>query len=211
MDRKAIAGSWLLVPVLFVMQVVANSGHAQCDSTGAVMEQAGEQTVATASASANLLKRDGSLRREAERMLSEAARRLDDVATCAPSCKAVTPTTIRFSAVPKVFLSDYPDRTRCEQHLSRTKLSPLLYSDRRFSSIEQVSSWFGDLSQGKGTDGADLYRRCDGSCSPQFTLAIERAESGYQVNASIVCGHARDKSDNNYDLSYRFLWQCRAK
>ena len=90
-----------------------------------------------------------------------------------------------------------------------TTKNPIEYRKTNFASIEAINTWFSDFSQGKGKDGENLYQRCDGLCSPQYTTIIEEKERGsYDVHAQVVCGPARDKNDNNYNLELFLRWTC---
>jgi hypothetical protein len=67
----------------------------------------------------------------------------------------------------------------------------------------------GLFTRGKGDDGEELYRLCDGQCSPHYLWVISRDADRLVVDAEVTCGHARDRDDNRYDLSYGLRWVCR--
>ena len=92
--------------------------------------------------------------------------------------------------------------------MKATSKAPLAFPEQRFGSPEQISSWFGDFSQGKGEEGKALYRQCDGSCSPSYTTSITKKDDAFVLLAKVVCGHARDKEDNLYELGYAYRWRC---
>jgi len=105
------------------------------------------------------------------------------------------------SSLPKIFLSEYDDKTYCQSKLSETKKSPYIYNAGSFSSVEDLNDWIKDFSQGSGKDGKDLYAKCDKSCSPQYTYKIKKSgEDNLTLNAEVICGDARDKNDNMYVL-----------
>ncbi len=170
---------------------------------------------ATASAGSwgNLRNNPGSLRFESSRLLTAATKSQPSSPpsdlTCPPGCSAPKRPEVIFRSVPQKFLSDYSDREHCEQLRSATERAPLTYKNRKFPDADGLNSWFGDFSQGKGTDGSDLYSKCDGACSPQYTCEIRRSsDQSLIVDASVLCGPARDKSDNNYRLTVAYRWAC---
>lgn len=158
---------------------------------------------ATAGLWDNLRQNPGSIRVETRLLLEEAV---------AARSKHPPGSSIAFSSVPAKFKTDYGEKADCEAMLEKTTKEPIVYADRQFADLEQLSEWFAELSQGKGDDGKDLYRRCPGSCSPQYRSVISVPEAGsgapYRITASIVCGHARDKDDNKYQLGAALRWGC---
>ncbi|MBL7662298.1 hypothetical protein JNK13_06050 [bacterium] len=76
------------------------------------------------------------------------------------------------------------------------------------NNIDQLCSWFGDFSQGKGTDGEKLMQDCPGDCSPQYYVALEDRASSLEATCQIVCGHARDRDDGIYNLKSAVIWNC---
>ena len=83
----------------------------------------------------------------------------------------------------------------------------------RSSSSAEFASLFNEFSQGKGKEGKELYRKCPGSCSPQYdnNLEIDRGSNAMKVTASVVCGHARDKDDNTFMLVAMLKTECPPK
>ena len=110
-------------------------------------------------------------------------------------------------------MSDSNDKEYCKDLEKQTSKSPLSYSNSGLHSIEDLNKWIGDLSQGKGMNGGDLYKKCDRSCSPRYEYLITRnkGDTGHTVNASVICGSPRDKSNNNYMLDAFFRWSCESK
>lgn len=169
-----------------------------------------KSTEAGAGTWANLRNHQGSLRFESSALFQTALAGLSKQSPpsnlCAPGCtpKAV----IRFTSVPKKFLADYSEKPKCERRESETKIRPLLYTGLSFDSIDAFNSWYSDFSQGKGKEGEDLYTKCDGSCSPQYSTILKKDGDKIRADASVVCGPARDKDDNLYRLEVGYLWSC---
>ena len=130
---------------------------------------------------------------------------------CPPNCQAAAKAKLVFRSIPKVFLSDYGEKAKCNELLEKTRATPLTYHDKFFADIAKFNEWFGQFSQGKGSEGSDLYHRCDGACSPQYRSILDILKTGYQPLVEVVCGPARDKSNNLYRLTTAALWQCLAR
>ena len=173
-----------------------------------------ESKIATADSWPNLMKREGSISFESERMLKKIETSLSSATppqlSCPASCKISAKPKIIFSSIPNAYLSDYSDKQRCDTLFQQTKASPLLFSGKSFDSLDKFNSWSSDFSQGKGSEGSALYRKCDGSCSPQYYYYLSVAGQAKAVEASVLCGPARDKSDNKYRLAIGYRWECEA-
>lgn len=76
--------------------------------------------------------------------------------------------------------------------------------------MEDLNDWIKELSTGDGQQGEDLYTKCDKSCSPRYQYVVHRKDDPniYEVVASVTCGEARDKDENNYSLQSFFRWNC---
>lgn len=127
---------------------------------------------------------------------------------CPASCKLRPLSVIALSTVPIKFLTEYKDREKCEKLLKITQTEPFQYADRVFNNMEEFYDWYNDFSQGEGPDGEDLYKRCDGLCSPQYLSRIEKQGENLVVTSDVVCGPARDKGDDTYQINSNFLWVC---
>jgi hypothetical protein len=152
-----------------------------------------QSTEASAGSWANLRNNPGSLRFESARLLKEG----DAILT--------TNTVEKNSALilessPKKFLSDYDEFNYCQEKLKTSAQSPIKFAPPAFTTMEDLSNWFSDFSQGSGKEGKELYAICDKSCSPQYSLKIEKKDGKLIVAASAICGHARDKDDDMYKL-----------
>jgi hypothetical protein len=134
--------------------------------------------------------------------------------TCPEGCGMAPEPEILFSASPQSFVPDHPDFERCNQRLEATTKDPIAYPNRSFESFKDLSDAFLDIAKGSGPDGEDLYERCDGDCSPRYSLYIsahKRAhteEEQYRSDILILCGPPRDKEENLYNLSTQLIWKC---
>jgi len=111
---------------------------------------------------------------------------------------------------PNKFLSDYSDKEYCEKKKQETLSNKLVFTSPELTSTDDLNSWIGDFSQGKGDAGGDLYSKCDKTCSPSYEYEITYStnlnmkagtNNRYKVKALVVCGEARDKDDNQYSLT----------
>jgi hypothetical protein len=118
---------------------------------------------------------------------------------------------IVFQSIPNNFLTNYDQHEKCETLQDETEENPLTYNDKEFDTMQALESWFSNFSQGKGEDGKNLYKKCSGECSPQYKNIISKNDNKYTLNATVICGQARDKKDDNYEISYSYRWVCQDK
>lgn len=176
-----------------------------------------ERASATASSGANLRQSPESLRAQLSRLLGNAREQVAEAkppsgTACSPSCRVVgQPARIVVSVVPNKFLRDYADAQKCEKLLKQTSSRPLRFGPHRAQSEKELTAWLSDVSRGNGQDGALLYEKCSGKCSPRYFMDVTQNHSGFVANLDVVCGPARDKADNTYAISSGYRWACRAK
>ncbi len=176
-----------------------------------------ERVSATANSAANLRKSPESLRAQLSRLLGNAQEQVAEAKppsgeACSPSCRVVEqPARIVVSVVPNKFLSSYADAQKCEELLQQTSNHPLRFGPRRAGSEKELTAWLSDVSRGNGQDGALLYDKCSGKCSPRYFMDVAQDGDGFVANLNVVCGPARDKTDNTYAVSSGYRWGCRAK
>lgn len=168
-------------------------------------------TLASAGFFDNLRNSGDSIRFHMDELLSksetQATHQVQPPSACAQSC--VRPVVVVvFSSVPNMTLSAYKDSPICHKLLEETTKQPIVYRNRTFDTQEDAKEWYNDLTQGVGPDGEDLYRRCPGRCSPAYSSLIYRLNNKLVVTTSIICGHARDKEDNQYRLTSSLRWMC---
>lgn len=202
----------LIVALLFHMNF---AGAEEADKCSSIEKDVSvESTLATAAFLANEENRPGSIRYESDSLMDKAEQGASNAVKpeglCPAGCELNTEPVVVFKAVPHKFLTGYSDYDKCQKLLEETEKSPFNYNEQ-FNSITDVENWFSDFSRGKGPDGQDLYKRCSGQCSPQYEFFIKNDSGKLTLNADVVCGHARDKSDDKYSMSYSYRWTCQSK
>lgn len=127
--------------------------------------------------------------------------------SCEAPCESKAVPQIIFTSVPSSFRSGYSDEKECNRLAEQTKKSPLTFGTKSFGSMNELSEWISQFSQGKGAEGEQLYKQCPGSCSPQFHYEI-RTGGGVDVTPAVICGAARDKDENLYSIAVSVELQC---
>ncbi len=204
----------ILLSLLFFLPLSADGEEngfpvGSCSSESKQVE-VGER-LASASTYANYWKKEGSVSFETEGLFQKAEDQYPEISKpegiCPEQCGASTPLFL-FESIPNKRKESYEEYEKCAALLKDTEQDPIVYERRTFATRDEAIEWYQDLTRGKGDDGEDLYDRCDGSCSPAYeTIATKEGES-VVVSSRIVCGHARDKSDNQYLLRASFVWVC---
>ena len=168
-------------------------------------------TLASAGFFANLRNAEHSVRYVMDELLQESevsAKRLKVAENdCARACADSTVAVV-FSSAPHMTIPEYDDRTQCEELFAKTRRQPIEFLNRSFDEKEQVEDWYKDLTQGDGDDGESLYEQCPGRCSPRYSSLIFKSGDKFVISTSVVCGHARDKDDDQYVLSAGLRWIC---
>ncbi|MDR2337409.1 MAG: hypothetical protein LBE20_02025 [Deltaproteobacteria bacterium] len=155
------------------------------------------QVTATASITSNLWNSENSIKFKSNQLLTEALAKVGQE-------KA----TIIFTSIPTTFLEGKTDAAgvSCATRFTETSKTPLSYTNKTFYNNSALLDWISDFSQGNGQEGKDLYKRCSGDCSPQYEYHILQTEAnGYSLTAQVVCGKARNKSDDLYYLTTYIL------
>lgn len=174
-----------------------------------------ERVIASAAIFANWREKPGSIRFESSAIFNAAK---DQVASlkapdysCPPGCAPKSHPSVVFRSAPRRALVDYSDAVYCNQLEKITTRQPLRFSNTQLHSIDELNKWIGDLSRGKSVEGKALYEKCDASCSPryEYLITLNDGESlVYTVTADIVCGAARHRADNQYNLDSFFRFGC---
>jgi len=180
------------------------------------IDVARDKGIASASSSANLLKSADSISAQASLLLRKAQEQLGkakppESKACSANCSVSQPPHIMLSVVPNAFLKKYADAEKCEGLLKQTSSRPYKFGPHRARSEKELTAWLSDVSRGKGRDGTALYAKCDGRCSPRYFMDVARDGDGFVANLEVVCGPARDKTDNRYDISSGYRWACQRK
>jgi hypothetical protein len=174
-----------------------------CLALGLTMVQASDKiqidkVTASAGITSNLWNSENSIKFKSKQLLAKALARAGD------SNNAV----VVFTSVPTTFLEGKTDSAgiACETRLAETTKTPIIFSNRIFANDSALLDWISDFSQGDGKEGNDLYKRCSGDCSPQYEYHISKTEEGsYNLTARVICGKARNKSDDLYYLTTYML------
>ncbi len=191
----------------------AQSSPADTTEKCAPAQQQVGNTTASANFFSNVAKRPGSLAFESQALLKKAkAMAATAEPSCAEGCRSQGSAKIVLRTTPNKYLGEYDDFAHCKALLEQTTAKAIQYQGMSFESSDEFNEWYQDFTSGKGKEGEDLYSRCDLSCSPQYTSTISERPSGELLaSTSVICGHARDKSENNYRLTAELHWLCAEK
>lgn len=202
----------LFFAALLLLNTAGAKGSDTCSDTEKDVAEASTQ--GTASLFANEGNKPGSVRYESGAILQKAEAGMPHAVKpadfCPAGCEIRPAPVIIFEAVPQRFLTSYSDYNKCQKLLEQTQKDPFEYN-KQFDTMSQVQDWFSNFSRGKGADGQDMYKKCSGQCSPQYDFFITNDGEKLALDAEVVCGHARDKSNNMYDISYSYKWICQEK
>lgn len=216
MHKLRASNNYLYITFLlaFLVSVDIAFGQDANKCASAVKTVKMESTQATASFFANEGNKPGSIRYESGAILEKADSGLASAekpdGLCPAGCTLPDKPVIVFRAIPQKFLTDYSGSAQCQKLLEQTEKTPFEYN-KDFGSMSEVENWFSDFSRGKGTDGQDMYNKCSGQCSPQYEFFIADTNGKLALDADVVCGHARDKNNNMYDISYSYKWRCQGQ
>jgi hypothetical protein len=130
--------------------------------------------------------------------------------SCPQGCVRSSTSSIEFVARPSEFNKEHEENEKCLRYFIQTTGRPLTWLRAPFGDFDEFSKRFSDFSQGSGAAGEELYRKCDGACSPQYRILISQAPSGsgYLADVYVVCGQPRDKDDDMYALETSLVWAC---
>ena len=208
--RNGLLFFLVLLVVLALAGSITSAEEDQCRTTYRDIVVRSE--LASASVWLNAFRRKKSVKRVSTSMFKEAQEReavvVPPLDLCGSECGEPGLVGTIFRSVPNVYRESYPDRSYCEELLHKTKSEPLRFTKVLGSDVEDVVDWIASFSRGSGKEGKVLYRQCDRSCSPQYEYMIRADQQQMVVEASVVCGHARDKRDTQYELRYGFRWKC---
>ena len=173
-----------------------------------------ELPLATATGSVSIIKNmaedPSSIRAIAGRLLASALHSEATVGnkTCDTACLARQKSEIVYRVAPTAYLAADLQRAECRKFESETSAHPLIFNQREFHSVDELNEWIMAFSQGRGADGRLLYERCSSNCSPRYTFLIAEQNSSYAVRTEVLCGLARDKSKDAYQVSTAVRRTC---
>ena len=127
---------------------------------------------------------------------------------CEPDCPPNATSEVVYRVTPIEFLAPERQHDVCLRFESETTAEPLRFEEKRFDTVEDLNTWIMDFSQGKGDEGKKLYAQCSSNCSPRYTFLIAQHNAQYQVRTEVLCGLARDKSNNQYRITTALRWTC---
>ena len=205
----------------FALSMVGNLSHtshaapASTNCSNIRYEHPVDSRNASAAVWANLRNKPGSVRFESNQIFLTAEAQAHTVrppaTLCPAGCSKHRSGEFVFRSKPSAVLNNSPERDYCADLQRSSTIEPHTYSSDQIQSVAELNDWIGELSQGDGVHGRDLYRKCDRACSPQYEYVIRRHPSrpgSYTVSASVVCGLPRDKDKNEYELQAFFRWIC---
>jgi hypothetical protein len=188
----------LLLTSCFVASTAAGDGGAKdCNPASSAAPLATE--TASAGAWANLTNRAGSIRATSNHMLSSAI----ETARSDQSVQRIV-----FKSIPELSKKTTDDDQMCARLEQTTRQKPLKFDDKRFATVDDLTDWIMDFTQGEGADGKSLYNQCPGKCSPQYTWWIYPEKTELLVKARVICGLPRDRDSNKYQLSIELAPAC---
>jgi len=162
----------------------------------------------------NLAEHPESIRAVAGRLLKSAVENTEFLApsACTDGCSDNVKAEIMYEVQPIAFLAQADQQQICLDLEKSTSKSPMHFGPKTFPSVDGLHQWINDFTRGKGDDGEKLYDACGANCSPRYTFFIERnADEELKVTSDVLCGLARDKSEDNYKVSTKIRQTCLAK
>ena len=199
--RKRISLS--LIVCLFVYSFFTVSAFAEDDGSECkegFTKKVVDQTLATASALGNLFSSSNSMAAKLDSLYKKGVEKLSETKPKSSQMMIVV--------VPNVRLKDYGQSQVCQTKLRQTTQNPLNFTPPDFKDAKQFSSWFADFSKGNGEQGERLYKLCPGQCSPAYRVIFSNPKEPIKTAVEVVCGHARDKSDNQYKMTLELVESC---
>ena len=158
----------------------------------------------------NLAEDPSSIRAVAGRLLSSALTSDSKMphGDCDAACAQRAQSQVVYRVAPTAYLADDQQREVCRKFENETTSRPLTFNQREFRSVDELNEWIMAFSQGRGEDGRLLYELCSSNCSPRYTFLIAEQSSGYAVKAEVLCGLARDRSNDIYRVSTAVRRTC---
>jgi hypothetical protein len=158
----------------------------------------------------NLAEHPKSIRAVAGRLLIEALEKQQSPAaglTCA-DCKNPARPRVVYTVAPVHFLQEREQKAVCLRLDAQTRKRPFEFAPRRFATVTELNDWVMEFSQGRGTEGQELYRLCAANCSPRYQFEIAQDADGLSVTTQVQCGLARDRASDEYAVSTALRVGC---
>ena len=160
----------------------------------------------------NLAEHPESIRAVAGRLLKSAVENTEFLApsACTEGCADNVKSAIVYEVRPIAFLPEDKQEQVCLNFEKTTKATPMTFGPKTFPSVEGLHAWINDFTRGKGDDGEKLYEACSANCSPRYTFFIEKTGEELTVTSDVLCGLARDKDEEFYQVSTKIRHTCLA-
>jgi len=213
-SRTFLLAGAVLLPAAAAADDVIDAAPARQPAADICPRVLPEEPLATEYGSAGIMKNlaetDDSIRAVAARLLEQA---LTDQSRhpsngCTPDCPDDGVAEVIYRVAPMAFLPRAEQNEICLRFEDETSENPMRFTPPAFADFDALNTWITDFSQGKGADGKALYERCSSNCSPRYTFVIGDVANGYEVEAAVLCGLARDRSNDQYLISTALRRSC---
>jgi hypothetical protein len=201
---------------LFALFCLASPGACADEHAAAASECAAhspDQPLAEAFGSvalmANLRRRPDSIRTVAKELLADAlGHGASPLASCPSGCAPASKAVV-YRVAPTAYLDGAKQPEDCLALEQQTTVTPFLFPEKHFGTLDDLNDWIMDFTRGKGPEGKALYRMCTSSCSPRYTFVIDGSgAAGFSIGSEVLCGRARDRSNTRYSLSTALRARC---
>ena len=157
----------------------------------------------------NLAEHPKSIRAIAGRQMKDALEKRGQAAT-GDACEACAKTRVVYRVAPTVFLPKASQQPVCLTLEQETREHPFTFPDKHFKNVNQLNDWVMQFSQGRGAEGKELYERCSANCSPRYEFLLAPDAEGIAVSTRVACGLARDRDNEDYEVSTALQTECSA-
>ena len=176
---------------------------------GTVQEKPLAKELASSGIMYNLAEHPKSIRAVAGRQLKDALEKRGQAAS-GEACKECASTRVVYRVGPTVFLPRESQLAVCLTLDQETRERPFTFADKRFKNLNQLNDWVMQFSQGRGVEGKELYERCSANCSPRYEFLLAPDADGIAVSTRVACGLARDRNNEDYEVSTALRTECGA-
>lgn len=160
----------------------------------------------------NLAETEDSIKAIATRLLEEAldGQKPSQQSGCDANCPDQGVAEVIYRVRPSALLPENEQNELCLTLEKTTAKTPLRYAPSPFATFDALNEWLSRFTQGQGEDGEQLYEICAANCSPRYTFVIAQQSPGYAVQAEVLCGLARDRAVDTYEISTATRHRCAA-